>query len=149
MTMTTTLRRRRVRRDSGPSYSELHVSQHAPAVAEALGRTVATAGKYLATNEHAKIVAALIRVAIEAGDRALLQRVMGPIDHALARVEPLPLTPELIHADQVNDLAEDQAEAEHHLRKTPATMRAWLDRRLAARASQRTLDAALAEACAR
>lgn len=93
--------------------------------------------------EIARRFAALVESAVVLGDRRLLDRLMAPVDAAMAKLpEELP-TPVLICEVQAADLAEDMAESAHLLTPTPETLTAWIHTLRAQRASSLRLLIAL------
>jgi hypothetical protein len=147
--MSTTLRPTRPARQSGalyPRLHELHVSCLAEGVAKELGCTVLTAQKYLCAGTLEAKLAVMLRVLIDAGDRETLDRILRPIDAALAGIKPEQLTRTLRCTAQQLDLTEDQAEATYNADESRENLRRWQLARLKVRAIDRQVDAAIAEA---
>lgn len=69
--------------------------------------------------------AALVAAAIRLGDRRLLDKLMAPVDAALARLKEEPLAPDLMLAAQEADMAEELAEARFHADPSHAHRHQW------------------------
>lgn len=87
--------------------------------------------------------AALVEAAVVLGDRRLLDKLLAPVDAAMARLPEEPLTPELIRDVQSSDLAEDVAESAFLSDPTPEHRVAWANAVRVERASRLRLLMAL------
>lgn len=87
--------------------------------------------------------AALVEAAVVLGDRRLLDKLMAPVDAAMARLPQEVLTPVLIRDVQAADLAEDAAEAIYHATPTSQVRHDWIHALRAQRATSLRLLMAL------
>lgn len=87
-----------------------------PQTAEALVH-----GRFPLQERFAELVAAAIRL----DDRRLLDKLLLPVDGALAQIPDESLTPALICEAQEADLAEDLVEARWLASRTPELRREW------------------------
>lgn len=117
--MATTLRRTRYGGQSAPRprIHPAYLSARADCSPQSLAAHLGT---------YVDRIAHLIDAAAAIPDPAFIDRVLAPIDAARSGVAAPPLTPELIHAAQTTDAAEEIAESHYRASPTLPALRAWI-----------------------
>jgi hypothetical protein len=87
---------------------------------------------------------ALLEAAVALGDTALLERLVAPVEVALAAAPVPAFGASVVLMAQEADMSEDVAEAQYHAAPSPATLRTWLRAIDAQRAAHRTLRTSIA-----